>query len=260
MRSVSSSASAPTTAAASGTEDGLRRLRIYTKTGDKGSSSLYDGSRRSKDDHVFHALGTTDELNASIGLAVALISLQRRQQKRPQNSADAPRIDALLKQLALTQSRLLDLGSSIATPLPSSDDTAAAAARKGEKLQRVAFSPRHVSMLETWIDEWETQLPPLRNFILPGGGLASAQLHVARTICRRAEREVVPLVRENTAPPVVGIFINRLSDYLFVAARIACRIADGQPDDVIWHKDDSHIHDAEDSSSSEKLSSSVRSE
>ena len=175
-----------------------RKFKVYTKTGDKGTSSLYSGERASKDDRIFAALGDTDELNAHIGVA----------REHCQSSA----IPGLDVQLAEIQSRLLDLGSSIATPLPSAS---------ASKIRRVHFAEDNTERLESWIDAMDEELPPLRNFILPSGGLSAAHLHVARTVCRRAERSVVPLVREETTERSVHVYLNRLSDYLFTAARYA---------------------------------------
>ena len=145
---------------------------IYTKTGDKGNSSLFTGERRTKTDDVFEALGTIDELSSHIGLALALGS------KDPTLS--------YLEELQRIQCILQDIGSVVATPNSS--------ARKSHQ-DKVTFSNRHTSELEQWIDEYSKVLPPLQNFILPGGSVTSATLHVARTICRRAERRVIPLVQ-----------------------------------------------------------------
>ena len=180
-----------------------RALRIYTRTGDAGTSSLFNGARRRKDDAVFAALGDSDELNAALGLARAQCEL-----------SGGDRCEQLLPQLAQVQSRILDLGSAIATPLTQSSDA---------RLQRAAFddASAHVTQLEGWIDEMDSQLPPLRNFILPGGGVAAASLHVARAVCRRTERSVVPLALAGDCETDVAMYLNRLSDYLFVAARHA---------------------------------------
>ena len=183
-----------------------RRIKVYTKTGDKGSSSLYNGSRATKSSDVFAALGDTDELNAALGMAREFLGSYT-------GSPDAKAaLVSVSVQLETVQSRLLDVGSAVATPLSSSTE---------EQLARTAFADAHVEQLEAWIDAMDEQLPPLRNFILPSGGLAAAQLHVARTVCRRAERSVVDLVGAGDTPPVVGKYLNRLSDYLFTAARFA---------------------------------------
>lgn len=179
---------------------GTNRYKIYTKTGDKGTSSLYSGERRPKDDEVFQALGDVDELNSGLGLAHEFC----RQEK----------LEDICLQIEEIQSRLLDVGSAVATPLDSS------AARK---VSKVKFDPTAVIKLEQWIDQMDTMLPPLTNFILPSGGLASSQIHVSRSLCRRAERRVVPLVTSHTVHSEVGVYLNRLSDYLFTAARIAAQ-------------------------------------
>jgi len=197
-----------TTTAAAAAAPAARRIRVYTRTGDKGTTALFNGSRGAKDDDTFHALGTVDELNSVLGVArehaTALL---------PQ-----PAGGGLCEQLVEIQSRLLDVGAAIATPI----DTSSAA-----HVARVAFDEAHVAQLEAWIDAMDDSLPPLKNFILPGGGLAAAHLHVARTTCRRAERTVVPLVRDGHAPDVVQRYLNRLSDYCFVAARFAAAAVGG---------------------------------
>ena len=180
---------------------GARRcFRVYTRTGDQGTSSLFNGERRRKDDHVFQALGDTDELNAAIGVARAHCAL-------------IPAV-TMLPQLDAVQSRLLDIGSAIATPVSNSSEA---------RLRRTAFDEggRSTAELEAWIDAMDAELPPLKNFILPSGGAASASLHLARSICRRAERAVVPLCIDGECDGSTAIFLNRLSDYLFVGARFA---------------------------------------
>ena len=104
------------------------------------------------------------------------------------------------------------MGSAVATPIPSSSET---------KLARTQFGAAHAAALEAWIDAMTAALPPLAAFILPSGGLAAASLHVSRTVCRRAERSVVPLVAAQATDAAVGVYLNRLSDYLFTAARFA---------------------------------------
>ena len=178
-----------------------RSFKIYTRTGDQGTSSLFNGQRRRKDDLVFKALGDSDELNAALGLARAYCEVD-----------GSVRSAALLDPLGKVQSRLLDLGSAIATPLGQSSE---------KRLARVAFddSGTSTTQLEQWMDAMDAELPELRNFILPGGGVPAASLHVARVVCRRAERSVVPLVLEGDCEEAAAVYLNRLSDYLFVAAR-----------------------------------------
>lgn len=172
-------------------------MKIYTKTGDKGTSSLFTGERRPKSDIIFEALGTTDELNAYLGLSKLAV----------------PHSD-LNEILTSIQCRLIDLGSCIATP-PANEPSITYKA----KLERVNFPEGNVQQLENWIDLLEGQLEPLRNFILPGGNEGSARLHVARTVCRRAERLVSPMLENEAVDPNSYRYLNRLSDLLFVMAR-----------------------------------------
>lgn len=175
-------------------------MKIYTKTGDEGTSSLFNGERRGKTDPFFAALGDVDELNANVGLA----------REHCLDIKDEEARTTLTTQLSSIQSRLLDVGSAVATPLPNSSST---------KISISHFSDHHSEELEGWIDEMDEELPTLTTFILPSGGKAGAQLHVARAVCRKAERAVVMLT--DTIPPSVSKYMNRLSDYLFTAARLA---------------------------------------
>ena len=198
-----------------------RRIRVYTKTGDKGTSQLFTGERREKHDEVFHALGDTDELNSVVGVA--------REHTRVTADAGNEQMLVLSDRLVEIQSRLMDVGSAVATPLDTASDA---------KLARAAFGEGHATALEQWIDEMDDALPPLKNFILPGGGLASAHLHHARSVCRRAERRVAPLVTQGRAEAGVGIYLNRLSDFFFVAARFSAQL-EGH-DDTVYQKDSSN--------------------
>ncbi|XP_064612218.1 corrinoid adenosyltransferase MMAB-like [Liolophura sinensis] len=171
--------------------------KIYTKTGDRGTSALFTGERRHKDDQVFEALGTTDELTSALSLAREF-------------SAEAGHM--FVDQLETIQCILQDVGSSIATP--------ASSAREAH-LNRAVFDKMYVSELENWVDQYTEELPELSEFILPSGGKAACSLHLARSICRRAERNVAPLVRGAETDAEVLKFLNRLSDYLFTVARYA---------------------------------------
>jgi len=181
--------------------------RIYTKTGDDGTTGLFGGQRIPKGHARIESYGTVDELNAELGVALA------------------HDVSNVLRNELTDISRLLfTAGSDLATPLDS----------------KITFTiPRiereHTEMLERLIDGHEAVLPPLKFFILPGGVLAAAHLHCARTICRRAERIVSALVKEEDLGPEILRFLNRLSDYLFVAARRAN--FDAGVADVPWHKE-----------------------
>ncbi|KAM8865611.1 corrinoid adenosyltransferase MMAB [Synchiropus picturatus] len=179
------------------TEEESRIPKIYTKTGDKGFSSTFTGERRPKEDHVFEALGNTDELSSAIGLAREFC---------------LDKGHTFTYQLDKIQCVLQDLGSNIATPRSSARES---------HTKRTKFSGQPITELESWIDSFTEELPPLTNFIIPSGGKSSAALHVARTVCRRAERSVAPIVRSGEADPDVAKFLNRLSDYLFTLARYA---------------------------------------
>ena len=189
----------------------MTHSRIYTRTGDGGTSALFTGVRAKKSDPVFDALGSLDETSAAVGLARAHLATIVATGGNGSSGAAA-----LSAELAGVQSRLLDAGSAVATP-PAGASAAAAA--------RAAFPPGATAALEADIDALDAALPPLKNFILPGGGAAAAALHLARTICRRAERAVVAVVAAGEAQPAVAVYINRLSDYLFVAARTAAKLA-----------------------------------
>jgi cob(I)alamin adenosyltransferase len=189
-----------------------RRIKIYTKTGDKGTSSLYTGERRNKDDIVFDALGTVDELNSFVGLARSVVVADRHQ--------------SIADQLILIQSSLLDLGACVATPRQADAEVSLA-----KRIARTEFGDHPTAELEAWIDAFDAQLPPLRNFVLPSGGALSAHLHVCRSVTRRAERIIVCLARDGHLEDSVPRYVNRLSDYFFVAARFACQ-TDGETETI----------------------------
>ncbi len=174
-------------------------MKIYTRTGDEGETGLWGGLRVPKDAPRVQAYGTVDECNAAIGVARAA-------------GVDTD-LDALL---ARVQNDLFVVGADLATP----GEASSVIPRIGEEA---------VQALEQAIDEMEAQLEPLRQFILPGGAPSAAYLHLARTICRRAERWVVALNRSEPVNPQIAIYLNRLSDLLFVAARRANASA-GVPD------------------------------
>lgn len=178
--------------------------RIYTKTGDDGTTALGDMSRVSKDDIRVAAYGTVDELNSTLGLLLA-----HHQGIREWSF------------IRLVQNDLFDVGADLC--LPEIDQEQA-----GQKLRVIA---QQVERLEHGIDRLNAELKPLTSFVLPGGSTASAWVHVARTLCRRAEREVVTLARRDRINQHVIIYLNRLSDYLFVLARSLNQNGEG---DVLW--------------------------
>ena len=181
-------------------------FKIYTRTGDRGETGLFGGGRVGKDDPRVDAYGEVDELNAAVGLARAL--------------GDEPGVDAILQQV---QRDLFAIGSLLATP-----DREKMAAQ----LAKARLDDARVAELETEMDRADLELEPLKAFILPAGTPRAAALHVARTVCRRAERRVVSLAREVEIPEIVVVYLNRLSDLLFTLARLANRRA-GAPD-VEW--------------------------
>jgi len=179
--------------------------RIYTRTGDKGTTGLANGERRSKADLRVEAYGTVDETNACVGL----VRLHAE-----------PGLDAMLARI---QNDLFDLGADLATP-PSD---------KPLGYEPLRIMPSQVARLESDIDLLNADLAPLTSFVLPGGSATAATLHLARTVCRRAERLVVALsgiASEKVSPEAVQ-YLNRLSDFLFVASRTANR---NGADDVLW--------------------------
>ena len=181
-------------------------LKIYTKTGDQGTTALFGGGRVPKDDQRVDAYGDVDELNAAIGLVRSIEVM--------------PRIDAVLVPL---QRDLFAIGAILATP---------DLVKMQEQLAKASIDSQRIHELEIAIDECDDELEPLKSFILPGGTPKSAALHVARTICRRAERRVVHLQHEIEIPPLVIIYLNRLSDLLFSLARVANK--DAGTGEVTW--------------------------
>lgn len=182
-------------------------MKIYTRTGDDGTTGLFAGGRVKKNDPRVEAYGTVDELNCLVGLARAV--------------SEDLELDAIL---AGIQDDLFVVGADLATPVTSGADVARA--------QRLEDG--RIGALEVLIDRLEADLPPLRAFILPGGGLVGAQLHLARTVCRRAERRTVALVEAGIETRAVVLrYLNRLSDLLFVIARWANHRQDAG--EVEWH-------------------------
>jgi len=176
---------------------GHRLTKIYTRTGDDGSTGLGDGSRVPKDDLRIEACGSVDELNSVLGVLLA-------------ESLD----ESLRTELTGIQHTLFDLGGELSIP------------------GRCVLAEEQVTALEALLDRLNEELPPLREFILPGGTRIAALSHLARTVCRRTERRVYSLSRQDRVNPVALHYLNRLSDLLFVVARVANR-SRGVPD-VLW--------------------------
>ena len=183
-------------------------MKIYTRGGDSGDTSLFGGARVSKDDTRVVAYGTVDELNSFIGLAIASLPSEMEDWR---------------ERLTAIQSDCFIVGAILATP------------KTGEK--KPAHIPEldegRVEELESWIDGLQDEVGPLEAFVLPGGTRAAAALHVARSVCRRAERYVVTLARSADVQPVIIKYLNRLSDFLFTIARVANSRTG--VDDVEWH-------------------------
>ena len=177
---------------------GNRLSKIYTRTGDDGTTGLGDGTRTAKDSARVTAYGTVDEANSTIGLLLA---------------AELP--DAVRELLTSIQHQLFDLGGELCIP------------------GHAAIHDADVDLLEAQLDRYNDPLPPLKDFILPGGGEGAARCHVARTVVRRAERETVALSRVEAVRPQAIRYLNRLSDLLFVLARVLAR-ASGHGE-VLWH-------------------------
>lgn len=184
-------------------------MKIYTRKGDDGSTGLAGGKRIGKDEPRIEANGGVDELNAWIGL-----------------SATACQNAELNRMLRHIQIDLFDLGADLAQPAPDSDESAPA----------MRITLKQIQQLENEIDALEQYLTALKHFILPGGNELAARLHVARTVCRRVERSCIVLSRLETLDPHTVVYLNRLSDLLFVMARRANQLADVA--DVVWNGDE----------------------
>jgi cob(I)alamin adenosyltransferase len=183
-------------------DEPVRLTRIYTRAGDAGETSLGDGSRVPKLDCRIGAFGTVDELNAALGMVLA----------------DPELTDRLREPLNRIQNDLFDVGADLSVPFGVAD--------------RLRLDQAAVDRLEQLCDELNANLPMLKSFILPGGTEAAARLHVARTTCRRAERDALAANGENAVNPLALAYLNRLSDFLFIAARTAN--ADADRDEPLW--------------------------
>jgi len=183
---------------------GNRLSKIVTKTGDKGTTGLGDGNRVAKNSLRVEAMGTVDETNSIIGIVIA------------QYGATDTANQAICNLLQNVQNDLFDLGGELSMP--------------GFQL----ISENHVQRLENWIVEYNEELPPLKNFILPGGNRAASYCHLARSVCRRAERDVVTLGQQEELNGPLQRYLNRLSDLLFVLARTLAKQDGGE--EILWQK------------------------
>lgn len=181
-------------------------MKVYTKTGDKGTTGLSGGARVDKDALRIHAIGEVDELNAALGICRSLA----------QDSVFEFRIAAI-------QNSLFDLGAELSCPA-------------GGRIQHERLAMADAETLETSIDQMTEELPALRHFVLPGGSPLAANLHLARCVCRRAERSLVALAKVEGLREVAIVYLNRLSDWLFVAARTA-NMLEGV-EDIKWNSED----------------------
>jgi len=183
-------------------------MKIYTKTGDKGTTATFSGERRAKRDAIFEALGTSDELSSHLGHARSLM-------------AGNHKVREFAEELERIQCMLQDLQSSLATPQSAAEGM----------LEKVKFNADNIKFLEERIDCYTTELPELKNFILPGGSAAGSALHIARCVARRAERTVNQLEAQEAIDKNCAIFLNRVSDYLFTIARIVS-YSEGVPETI----------------------------
>lgn len=195
-------------------------MRIYTRTGDKGTTALFGGGRVPKDDGRVEAYGTVDELNAALGLARAACEGKGGGAGDGADARGEGSLASLASILSRLQQELFDLGADLSDPR----------VEEGSEKHPPRITDGHIEALEGDIDRTEEGLPPLRSFILPGGSEAAARLHLARTVARRAERRTVAL--GGAVPAAAVKYLNRLSDLLFVMARRA-NAARGR-EDILW--------------------------
>jgi len=190
----------------------MRLTKIYTKVGDRGQTTLAGGSKVAKDSLRIETYGTVDELNSFLALLRDTL-----------NEVDSQGFADLTTQIAQVQNEMHDLGGELSTPAEILDTS-----------RQQVVTAAQVSRLESEMDAYNDQLPPLANFVLPGGHRANALAHVCRTVCRRAERLVVALAREEKVREEPRIYLNRLSDWLFIASREISRRL-GVPE-VLWRQ------------------------
>lgn len=187
-------------------------MKIYTRTGDSGTTGLFGGPRVAKDDSRIEAYGTVDELNAVLGCVRTAIEQSQDEEDRlhPNQRSEPGSLSTLDAKIVQVQHELFSIGAELASPHP-------------EEFNLCVIGQDHINRLEAWIDESESRLPPLKQFILPGGSAVASHVHLGRAVCRRAERRVISLAdaveSETPISDTVIVYLNRLSDWLFVVSR-----------------------------------------
>ncbi|MSR34681.1 MAG: cob(I)yrinic acid a,c-diamide adenosyltransferase [Phycisphaerales bacterium] len=184
-------------------------MKLYTKSGDDGTTGLFSGARVSKDHPRIESYGTIDEFNATLGMCSAVCDVGNALHQR------------LLEIFARLQIRMFDIGADLATPEGANNES---------KIQRIG--QEHVQEVENWIDEIDGANAPLTAFVMPGGTELASRLHLARTICRRAERQMIHLSHSEPVGAALIMYVNRVSDFLFAAARLVNK--DSGVKDVVW--------------------------
>jgi cob(I)alamin adenosyltransferase len=187
-----------------------RKSNLYTGTGDLGETGLFGGRRVRKDNARVNAYGTIDELNAALGVAASLIKNR-----------------ALVATLQSIQNELFNIGAELASDQP--------VRRKAKSSATFQLGEKSIRRLEQLVDDYDARVAPLKTFILPGGSQAASAMHFARTVARRAEREVVTLAGKETINPAIVVYLNRLCDLLFALARYANKA--GRKREITWQKD-----------------------
>ena len=184
-------------------------MKLYTKSGDDGTTGLFSGARVSKDHPRIESYGTIDEFNATLGMCSATCKADNALHRR------------LLDIFGRLQSRMFDIGADLATPEGANNES---------KIQRIG--EEHVQEVEKWIDEIDSANTPLTAFVMPGGTELASRLHLARTICRRAERQMIHLSHTEPVGSSLIMYVNRVSDFLFAAARLVNK--NSGVEDVLW--------------------------
>ena len=190
----------------------MKKIKIYTKTGDKGKTALYSGDRVEKSHVLIQSLGAIDECNSHIGNVVTMMKQHEK-------------LNPYMEQLIFIQHVLFDLGAAVATPRMWASDS---------KVNDTQFSDIYTNQLEQWVDQMDETLPPLKNFILPGGHIVASNIHICRSITRKAESFISSIFTEHQIEHTCLSFLNRLSDYFFMLARTCNNVLGVE--ETIWEK------------------------